>query len=546
MLVPTRSEPTRRCRPARGASTVFDAHVVTHIAFRPRPARPVRAAARCTSHAGLTPPGPSACSRSAGCSPPRPATGRQSPRRRDHGWLGPNAPGGAHRHVRRRPHRADGRACAPRSTATAASGSCSRRCAPRCLPARARRSSCCRSTTATRCAATTSATSCRRRAIVLRDRPRVVVTSGAGATVPFCVLARLAGARVVFVETMARVTGPSSSGQGAVAARLARTRPVGRGGALLSARARCADPRCSLDGARVERTARRGRLRRRRDTQPAVRPPPGDRRPSRGHGASCPHPVVAQGGALHVPAEQLRAARLAIPDEVSRAIGARRVRRLPRGLGPRCRARCAPDADPWSCRAESTLGEHFDDHQTQIVAKLADARSGRPADEEISGQLEAAHGPLQCRLTSWALEPNVADALRAELETVLGPALDSEAVAARDSRPHWQRQLNGYGGSRDQQEQSRRDRRRRLHRRPPRRATCSSRGVDGPRGRRQAARRVVPASSRGREPCSSTCASARRADEAVDGAARRLQPRRRHGRHGLHREQQGRSACSRC
>lgn len=49
--------------------------------------------------------------------------------------------------------------------------------------------------------------------IVVRDRPRLVVSSGAGVVVPFCLLARLFGARLVFVETMARVDGFSMAGR---------------------------------------------------------------------------------------------------------------------------------------------------------------------------------------------------------------------------------------------------------------------------------------------------------------------------------------------
>ena len=45
--------------------------------------------------------------------------------------------------------------------------------------------------------------------VVATRRPRTVVTSGAGVVAPFCLFARLAGARLVFVETMARVTSPS-------------------------------------------------------------------------------------------------------------------------------------------------------------------------------------------------------------------------------------------------------------------------------------------------------------------------------------------------
>jgi len=45
--------------------------------------------------------------------------------------------------------------------------------------------------------------------LVRRRRPRTVVTSGAGVVAPFCLFARLSGARLVFVETMARVNSPS-------------------------------------------------------------------------------------------------------------------------------------------------------------------------------------------------------------------------------------------------------------------------------------------------------------------------------------------------
>ena len=45
---------------------------------------------------------------------------------------------------------------------------------------------------------------------VVRDvRPRVVVTTGAGVAVPFAWVARLRGAKVVYVESLARIEGPS-------------------------------------------------------------------------------------------------------------------------------------------------------------------------------------------------------------------------------------------------------------------------------------------------------------------------------------------------
>ncbi|HSS80508.1 MAG TPA: PssD/Cps14F family polysaccharide biosynthesis glycosyltransferase [Gaiellaceae bacterium] len=47
--------------------------------------------------------------------------------------------------------------------------------------------------------------------VVRRVRPLVIVTTGAGVAVPFIWIGRLFGARVVYVETLARVEGPSLS-----------------------------------------------------------------------------------------------------------------------------------------------------------------------------------------------------------------------------------------------------------------------------------------------------------------------------------------------
>jgi UDP-N-acetylglucosamine--N-acetylmuramyl-(pentapeptide) pyrophosphoryl-undecaprenol N-acetylglucosamine transferase len=56
-------------------------------------------------------------------------------------------------------------------------------------------------------------------ALAARERPQLVVTSGAGVAVSFCTAARALGARLLFVETMARVGELSASGR--VLARLA-------------------------------------------------------------------------------------------------------------------------------------------------------------------------------------------------------------------------------------------------------------------------------------------------------------------------------------
>lgn len=45
--------------------------------------------------------------------------------------------------------------------------------------------------------------------LVGKLRPRAVLTTGAGVAVPFAWIARLRGARVVYVESLARIEGPS-------------------------------------------------------------------------------------------------------------------------------------------------------------------------------------------------------------------------------------------------------------------------------------------------------------------------------------------------
>ena len=47
--------------------------------------------------------------------------------------------------------------------------------------------------------------------VVGKVRPRVVITTGAGLAVPFAWVARLRGARIVYVESLARIYGPSLS-----------------------------------------------------------------------------------------------------------------------------------------------------------------------------------------------------------------------------------------------------------------------------------------------------------------------------------------------
>jgi beta-1,4-N-acetylglucosaminyltransferase len=47
--------------------------------------------------------------------------------------------------------------------------------------------------------------------VVAQVRPKVLVTTGAGIAVPFAWIARLRGAKVVYVESLSRIEGPSLS-----------------------------------------------------------------------------------------------------------------------------------------------------------------------------------------------------------------------------------------------------------------------------------------------------------------------------------------------
>ena len=47
--------------------------------------------------------------------------------------------------------------------------------------------------------------------VIRRTRPRVILTTGAGVAVPFAWIGRLAGARVVYVESLTRIDAPSLS-----------------------------------------------------------------------------------------------------------------------------------------------------------------------------------------------------------------------------------------------------------------------------------------------------------------------------------------------
>ncbi|MFQ6137008.1 MAG: PssD/Cps14F family polysaccharide biosynthesis glycosyltransferase [Candidatus Hydrothermarchaeales archaeon] len=48
--------------------------------------------------------------------------------------------------------------------------------------------------------------------IVAKERPDVIITTGAGVVVPLCYIGKLFGAKIIFIESFARITSRSLSG----------------------------------------------------------------------------------------------------------------------------------------------------------------------------------------------------------------------------------------------------------------------------------------------------------------------------------------------
>lgn len=49
--------------------------------------------------------------------------------------------------------------------------------------------------------------------ILARERPSLILTTGAGAVIPFCILGKLFGAKLIFIESFAKVKTPTITGR---------------------------------------------------------------------------------------------------------------------------------------------------------------------------------------------------------------------------------------------------------------------------------------------------------------------------------------------
>jgi UDP-N-acetylglucosamine--N-acetylmuramyl-(pentapeptide) pyrophosphoryl-undecaprenol N-acetylglucosamine transferase len=251
--------------------------------------------------------------------------------------------------------------------------------------------------------------------LALALRPRVVVTAGAAAAVPFCLAARLLGARLVLVETMARVDSPSTAGRllGPIAGRVLVQWPELR---AAHPRALVCRPALLEPGARGERALRgEGTL-----VAVGTHEEPFDRLLELADRAVAagvlPAPALAQAGASTRPYSRLRTVRALPPEELERAVAASEVVVCHGGSGIVSLAVRAGHRPLVLARRES-LAEHVDDHQVATVAKLASLGLVVSLDEHpVERAVELARDPAPP--AALAGEP-LAAALRAAIEDEL-------------------------------------------------------------------------------------------------------------------------------
>jgi UDP-N-acetylglucosamine transferase subunit ALG13 len=249
--------------------------------------------------------------------------------------------------------------------------------------------------------------------LVARERPRTVVTSGAGVVAPFCVVARLAGARVIFIETMARVSSPSLTGR--LLARIASRVLV-----------QWPELRSILPRATLCRPALLERL------PEDAQPPPGrgtfvavgtDSRPyvrlldmvqRAVEDGRLPGPVLAQVGSAEWAPDGVEAVPFLERERVEEALADADVVVCHAGAGIISSA-LASGRRPLVLPRLADLGEHVDDHQLQIARKLAEWGLVVLLEDEIrDSDLVSAREPLRVP-DELEAAPSAAELLREEL-----------------------------------------------------------------------------------------------------------------------------------
>jgi UDP-N-acetylglucosamine--N-acetylmuramyl-(pentapeptide) pyrophosphoryl-undecaprenol N-acetylglucosamine transferase len=229
--------------------------------------------------------------------------------------------------------------------------------------------------------------------VVLRRRPRTVVTSGAGVVAPLCLLARLAGARLLYVETMARVDSPSMTAR--LLSRVA-SRVVVQWPELAPALPRAVVCRPTLlenvdDG---DRPPGAGTF-----IAVGTHEQPYDRLLDIARGAieegKLPRPVRAQVGPADWSLPDAAVTRYMGPEELESNMRAANVVICHGGAGI-ISAALAAGRTPIVVPRRAALGEHVDDHQYQLTRKLADWGLVAVAEEQITAaDIEAAQRPVE-------------------------------------------------------------------------------------------------------------------------------------------------------
>lgn len=251
--------------------------------------------------------------------------------------------------------------------------------------------------------------------LVARERPRLVVTSGAGIVVPFCVLARLAGAKILFVETSARVRGPSSSGR--VLSRVA-DRVIAQWEDM-----RAAYPRATIARSTVVRAIAPGPETPGEGTFVGVgtHSQPFDRLLAMVDAAAeagvLPPPVVAQTGPSSYAMRHGEARGFMTAEEMDAAVRAARYVVSHAGSGTISTALGA-GRRPLLLPRLRRYAEHFDDHQQEIVDKLASLDLAVPLTRQITAaDLARADRPLRMPEELERL-PTVPDSVSADVQAL--------------------------------------------------------------------------------------------------------------------------------
>ena len=216
-----------------------------------------------------------------------------------------------------------------------------------------------------------------------RVRPEVVVTSGAGVVVPYCVIARALGARIIYMETMARVTSGSRAGR--VLSRIADSTLVQWPESLevYPGARRCSPP--LLEQGETEAVPHR------RGTFVALGThwQPFTRLMAMVEEAVAagllPEPVTAQVGDFSYPSQRITTVTSLPPDELAELMRTSEIVICHGGAGIIATAIRA-GRRPLALARRERDGEHIDDHQQEIVSKLSSLGLVAPLEHGVTEQ----------------------------------------------------------------------------------------------------------------------------------------------------------------